>query len=623
MNYDMQIQKAAQHVFDVMQLRATPEELTQIKEAYLLAYEAHKPQRRKSGEPYIIHPIAVASIAAEELKLDVHSVMAAFLHDVVEDTPYTVEDIRERFGDDVAFLVDVVTKKQKVEYKRSKQVDNYQQLLDSLNYDIRALMIKIADRLHNMRTLQSMRPDKQMKIAGETDYFYAPLANRLGLHDVKTDLENLSFKYRCGMQYADIKRELIVAKMEHSVRLDSFTRLVEQTLAKHDIHVSAQVYWRKPYSLWRRMQAQGKDFRHIENPYYIRVTFDGTAYASIEEKDLCLRIYSYLTDVFKEKPQSFCNLIDVAKENSYKSLNVMLLSEGGIWEDVQICSEQMVEESRLGCLANAEQSSISQWIDKFKMILNDIAKRSGEGAFIEKVVTSLYYDDVVVFTLQGESVRLPKGATALDFAFEQHKDIGLHAKYARINGRLASIKTELRRGDCVEIGTSNHTFPQSEWLNYVYTYKAKEMLHTYLANELSQQKFTRCPHCLPLPGGETIGFRSDDGSITMHRRNCPAAIEMASKHGDTIVDIEFPIKEYVVYPINIHIRAVDRYHLLIDIINKITNELGLTIASVNVSSVDDIAECDMSYYVHSVKEMIQSLGALYTIEGVDEVVQVL
>lgn len=616
------INSRAQHVFDVMAERISEEEMKMLKSAFELAREAHSSQTRKSGEPYIIHPIAVAAIAAEELKLDVNSVMAAFLHDVVEDTDYTVNDIKKRFGKDVAFLVDVVTKKKHKHYKRSKQIDNYQQLLDSLNYDIRALMVKIADRLHNMRTLQSMRPDKQMKIAGETDYFYAPLANRLGLFDVKTDLENLSFKFRCGMQYGDIKRQLTVAMMENQVRLDTFCRNVIDMAKANGIEVKATVYWRAPYSLFRKMESQGKDFQHISNPYYIRITFDHTKYPTHTEKNLCLKIYSMLTDTFKEKPMSFNNLIDIAKENSYQSINVMLLSSGGYWEDVQICSEHMVEVSRLGCIAEMGTTNINAWIEKFKLILQDIAKETQEQSYIEKVVTSLYYDDVMVFTPEGRGIILPKGATALDFAFEIHTDVGMHAKYARINGKLSSIKTELRRGDCIEIGTDNTSFPKHEWLEHVCTYKAKHILNNYFSKELSQQKFTRCPHCMPLPGGETIGFREEDGSITMHRRNCHVAIEQASKLGDTIVDIEFPIKDNRAYPITFYIKAIDRYHLLIDIVSTITNDLKLYIDSLTTNTVDDIVECKIVFNVHSVKEMIRTIDAIYKIQGIDEVRQI-
>ncbi|MDE6150887.1 MAG: HD domain-containing protein, partial [Prevotella sp.] len=463
------------------------------------------------------HPISVALIAAKELMLDTNSVTASFLHDIVEDTPYTIEDIRERFGSDVAFLVDAVTKRKKSTYRFSKQVDNYHQLLSSMQFDIRALMVKIADRLHNMRTLSSMRPDKQMKIAGETDYFYAPLANRLGLFDVKTDLENLSFKYRCGMEYTDIALRLEKDKKDNRERLQVFTDNVEAIMHKAGIMGKATVYWRAPYSIWRRMKAAKKDFIHLDNRYYVRVTFSGCKDKKLSEKDICLYIYSLLTNNYNEKPGSFQNLIDQGKENSYKSINVMLLSEEGIWEDVQICSDKMVEASRFGCMAevaeraetrncgnNVSLQNVRKWIEKFRKILKEIAAESQTQGFIENIKSSLYYDDVLAFTPKGEPIIMPKGATALDFAFELHTDIGLHAKYARINGKLATVRTVLNRGDVVEIGTDPEFLPKAEWMQCVQSYKARRSLRSYFSEELAKQQYQRCPCCLPLPGGEKI-----------------------------------------------------------------------------------------------------------------------
>lgn len=633
-NYDKIVQEAADKVFASMEYRVQPQQLQQLNDAFEFAREAHKEQRRKSGEPYIIHPISVAMIAAEELMLDTNSVTASFLHDVVEDTPYTVEDIKERFGDDVAFLVDIVTKRKKDTYRMSKQVDNYEQLLESVQYDIRALMIKLADRLHNMRTLDSMRTDKQMKIAGETDYFYAPLANRLGLFDVKTDLENLSFKFRCGMEYTDIVLMLDKDVKDNTERLKTFTDKIESILSSNGITAKAEIFWRKPYSLWRRMQTQEKDFWHLDNRYYIRVTWTDCVDKALSEKNVCIRIYSLLTDVFQEKPGSFVNQIDQAKENSYKSINIMLLSEKGVWEDVQICSEKMVNESRFGCLAEVAERAITrhvgndvshenvtQWLEKFRKILKEIASESQKQSFIESVKTSLYYDDVLIFTPKGQGIILPKGATALDFAFELHSDIGMHAKYARINGKLSSVKTELKRGDCVEIGTDESYSPKSEWLNHVCTYKAKRHLRRHFAAQLAKQQFNRCPHCLPLPGGETIGFRDEDGSITMHRRNCPEAIRIASKLGDTIVDTPFPEDPDAQYPVSISIKAIDRYHFLIDVVDMITNELHLCIDSLHTVTRDDIVDLTVVFFVHSVRELVLSMKQLYTIDGVDEVKQ--
>lgn len=613
------IDARSKHVLEVMQERGTSEaDMARLREALAFAKDAHKMQRRKTGAPYIIHPIAVATIAAEELKLDVNSVICSFLHDVVEDTDHTLEEIREKFGDDVAFLVDVVTKKKKNQYKMSKQVDNYKQLLDSLNYDIRALMVKIADRLHNMRTLSSMRPDKQMKIAGETDYFYAPLANRLGLFDVKTDLENLAFKYRCGIEFADIDNALKEDVKNNEERLKVFCSNIEENLKLHDIWAKAEVYYRKPYSIYRKMKAQNKDFKHIDNRYYVRVTFTHCGEV-LSEKNICLLIYSILTDIYKEKPQSFVNQIDQQKENSYQSLNLMLLSEEGVWEDVQICSERMVEASKIGCMAERDESNVGEWMDRFKQVLKDIAEQSQENSFMESVVTSLYYDDVMVFTPEGQAIVLPKGSTAIDFAFELHTEIGLHAKYARINGKLASVKTVLKRGDCIEIGTDDAIMAKNDWKVCTSTYKAKRALDNYITDH-PHLHFLRCPHCNPLPGGEIIGFKHDDG-ITIHRRSCPEAIHEASSHSDRIVTVDFTPDEAMLYPVSVHIRAVDRYHLLMDLNKCITDELHLNIDSLHTTTTDNIVDCTIEFFVHGVSELVAVLKRLYTIDGVDEVRQ--
>lgn len=619
--YAEMIRQRAEHVFSVMQTRIDAHDMARLKEACRFATEAHKLQKRKTGAPYIVHPLAVAEIAAEELKLDVNSVITAFLHDVVEDTEYTIEDIRERFGDDVAFLVDVVTKKKKDHYKMSKQVDNYQQLLDSLHYDIRALMVKLADRLHNMRTLSSMRPDKQMKIAGETDYFYAPLANRLGLFDVKTDLENLSFKYRCPFEYNDIADALEKDAETNEGRLKVFTDNIEQLLREHDIWARAEVYYRKPYSLFRRMRRQDKDFKHLDNRYYVRVTYTYCG-RNLSDKDICLKIYSLLTDVYKEKPQSFNNQIDQAKENSYQSLNVMLLSEEGIWEDVQICSEHMVEISKVGCMAELGESNVAEWIQRFKKVLEEIANHSNESSFLESVTSSLYYDDIMVFTPDGRAIILPKGSTAIDFAFDLHTEIGLHAKYARINGKLCSMRTELKRGDCIEIGTDDEIMAKVDWLENTCTYKAKRSLRNHLPSHPHLQ-YIRCPHCGPLPGGETVGIKDAEGVITIHRRSCQDAIDEASKHGDRIVEVEFNEDPDMDYKVTVCLKAIDRYHLLLDIINTITDKLHLLIDDIHSICTDNIVDCTVSFYVHGVRDYVAVLGSLYDIDGVEELREVM
>ena len=261
--YEKIVENRAQRVFDLMAARTSKEDMARLKDAFEFAREAHALQRRRSGEPYILHPIAVALIAAGEINLDVNSVIAAFLHDVVEDTPHSIEEIQQRFGDDVAFLVRVVTKQKKEKYEMSKQLDNFKQMLNSVQYDIRALLVKLSDRLHNMRTLSSMRTDKQMKIAGETDYFYAPLATRLGLYDVKTELENLSLKFRCPTEYAYLERRITEDEREHRPRLQAFIEEISAILSSNGIKARVFYEYRRPYSLWRKMLKYGDDFVHL------------------------------------------------------------------------------------------------------------------------------------------------------------------------------------------------------------------------------------------------------------------------------------------------------------------------------------------------------------------------
>lgn len=618
-DYDKLVQERAEEVFHVMSRRISPEDLNRVKQAFELAREAHAPQRRKSGEPYILHPIAVATIIAKEMRLGANPVIAAFLHDVVEDTDYTIEDIESRFGEDVAFLVDTVTKKKQDSYKMGKQVDNYKQLLDSLDYDIRALMVKIADRLHNMRTLASMRMEKQMKIAGETDYFYAPLANRLGLFDIKTELENLSFKFRCPWEYPDIERALEQDREKKNTYLTRFTGEIMELLREDGIYANAEVFYRAPYSIYRRMKAANCDISHVENKYYVRVTFSRPV-EGFTEKQTCLRIYSLLTDRYKEKPGSFVNQIDVSKENAYQCIRVMLLSESGVWEDVQISSRKMVESSRLGCLADRSESNVTDWIKRFKKVLLDIAMQNQDGSFIESVKTSLYYDDITVFTPRGLAFTLPKGATAIDYAFELGNKIGLHAKYARINGRLSAVKTVLQQGDCVEIGVDVNAHPKPDWMDHVQTYKAKHALRT-LELQKEESGICRCPNCRPLPGGETIGFRDEYGKLNIHRRSCPDVIRLASKHGDSIEPYDFPIDSTQSYPVTLKVRAIDRYHLLIDLIDQITNKLHLTIDSLTTTTADEIVDCQITFFVTCVGDLLSTTAELYKIDGVDEIQQ--
>ena len=650
MKYEKIVNDLAQEVFDAIAPRVTPEDMERVRQAYLLAKEAHAPQRRKSGEPYILHPISVALIVAKELQLDANTVITAFLHDVVEDTQYTVEDIRQRFGNDVAGLVNVVTKQKKETYHTTKQVDNYQQILASLHYDIRAVMVKISDRLHNMRTLQSMRPDKQMKIAGETDCFYAPLANRLGLFEVKSDLENLSFKYRCELEYGDIAQWLEQDEAQNRERLQEFCKDVQGTLRDHGIQCEVKTFWRRPYSIWRRMKQSNLDFWHLPNRYYIRITFwDDTLDDPLTDKETCLKIYNLLTRDFRERPGSFINQIEQPKENSYQCLRMMLLSTGGIWEDVQVCSENMVRASQVGCI-NEIGNNIGNWVKRFRKVLEDIVSQGNEAFFLEHISSSLYYDDITVFSPNGDSFILPKDSTVLDYAFKQGDNVGAHAHYAYVNGILCSVKTVLHGGDCVKLVTSPEIGPRKDWIDHCQTYAAKRYLRLFLKERRKiRGGVCRCPLCKPLPGGEVIGIRvhghkaqtDEYENITLHRRSCPEAIRLSSKYGDDVVSVNYaddpsapPIVENThtsitinrigfSYPITLEITGVDRHSLLMDLTSEIAHRLHLNMDSLCISTVDCIVNCRVVIMVHSVSEMVSAIAHISKIPGIESVRQVL
>ena len=617
-NYDYIINERAEKVFRAVASRVSETDLVRIREAFELAREAHAPQTRKTGEPYILHPIAVADICARELNLDANSIIAAFLHDVVEDTPYTIDDIKARFGDDVAFLVRVVTKQKKEKYAVSKQVDNYRQMLNSVQYDIRALLVKLADRLHNMRTLSSMRPDKQMKIAGETDYFYAPLANRLGLYHVKTELENLSLRFRCPHEYAEIDSLISMDRNSNSVRIQKFMDEIRKILAEHNIDAQVSVDYRRPYSLYRKMQKYGDDFNHLKYRHFIEIVFpnptDGTS-----EKEMTLRIYAILTDRFKEKPGGISNYIDSPKENGYRSFHLKLMADFGRWQEVHISSERMARDSRVGCMAEDDsEGSVRKWIDKFRSVLRDIAQQGQDGSnFIENVVTSFYNDDIMTFTPNGKPIVLPQKSTVIDFAFEVHTDLGLHAQYARINNQLASIKTHLHRGDVVTVFSAPTSHPEADWLKYAVTYKARKNINAWLAAR-PKEEFIRCQICNPIPGEEVIGFRGKNDEITIHKRNCHEAIRLASQQGDSIVSVDYK-ESKTLYPVTVEIRAVDRYHLFIDIVDCVSNTCNLSIDSIHTDTVDSIVTCRISFGVHSYNELQRIITHITAIPGVDEV----
>jgi len=622
-DYSAYINSKRDELFSKASIGKTEEEMERIRKAYAFAEKAHSGQYRKSGIPYITHPIAVALIVADEFDLSVDSIIASLLHDVVEDTRFSNDDIASTFGDNVAFLVRILTKEKRADNDLSKQVDNFKQMLNSLNYDIRALLIKLADRLHNMRTLSSMKSDKQMKIAGETDYFYAPLANRLGLYNVKSELENLSLMFRIPVEYSELDSKIKAFKYENRDVVRSFIEPVKKALQDSGVDAKVICKTRSVCAVWRKIIQNASSFKQIESIQIIRVIINYNAKCGLSEKDLCLRAYSILSSMYKEKPGSLVNYIDSPKENGYQSLHFKLMCRNGRWMEIHISSERMEKNSIQGCMA--QRDGLEYWVKSFKTVLRDISNSGTEKDYMENITYNFYNDDISVFTPKGREIVLPKGASAIDFAYAIHtKVVGEHALYAKINGQLVSLKTILRRGDRVFIGTNEDATPKEDWLDYVKTYKAKKNISSYLKHQMeikSTSPYIYCNICKPIPGDEVIGFNNGDGSITVHKRSCTKAISRAAQAGGSIVPVVLPIDD-VVYPVKIKVIGVDRDGLLFDLIKIVSKDLDINMGGLLIESKDSIAKCTFTLNVHSINELSTLIVFMMQIKGVVEVIRV-
>ena len=620
-NYQELVERQRDELFAHVALSHTPADVEKIKEAYYFAEKAHANQKRKDGEPYITHPIAVAKIINDDLALGTNPVIAGLLHDVVEDTPYTIEDIQSRFGDDVAFLVGVVTKTVKTDYVTSKQVDNFDQMLSSIHYDIRALLVKLADRLHNMRTLKSMKEEKQVKIASETDFFYAPLANRLGLYRIKTELENLSLRYRSPHEYYHVENQINEYVAQHTAATEKWMEPIRRVLAEHGIEATVTCDPRSIYSIWSKKQRDNLAFKELEHIRVVHVTFSNWRELGNTEKNQALIIYSLLTDLYTEKPFSVNNYIDMPKDNGYRSLHCKLMGNEGRWMEVHIQSKEMQMMSTYGCLMERE-SGVDAWIKKFRSILKDIATHSREGGYMDDVVSSFYDDDVVVFAADGSKVSLPKDSTAIDFAFEVDAEQAMQAKYAIINDKLSSIKTVLQRGDRVRIGIDDDGGPKPEWMDFVKTYKARNLIRQYLQEHLKDEadnKYVLCEDCKPLPGDEVVGFKQPDGKIRVHKCNCRSSISLSAQQGENIVSVDLSCFKTRKFPCGFHIKGVNRNGFLYDLMTELSKNLGLSIESIASYTNDEIIDCTVNLYVHSIDEWHFVLDHIREMKNIYEV----
>lgn len=459
-----------------------------IEKAYQFAKAAHKGIRRRSGEPYILHPLAVSRIIAKEIGLGSTSICAALLHDVVEDTDYTVEDIDNLFGSKIAQIVDGLTKISGGVFGEnvSGQAENFRKLLLTMSEDIRVILIKIADRLHNMRTLGSMPPAKQYKIAGETEYIYAPLAHRLGLFSIKTELEDLSFKYNFPSSYDEIQKKLEAKHVERMELYDKFSLPIVNKLNGMGYKFNIRARIKSVYSIWNKMQMKKIPFEEIYDILAVRIVFEPNP--NVDEKEQCWMIYSTITSIYIPHPERLRNWLNTPKANGYEALHVTVMGPNGQWIEVQIRSTRMDEIAEKGLAAHwrykQNQNSESE-LDKWLSTINDILKNPNPNAmdFLDTFKLTLYATEIFVFTPKGEIKTMPAGATALDFAFEIHSELGMHCIGAKVNNKLVPLSYELQSGDQIEILTSKQQTPVQEWLNYVTTARAKDKLSGLFKHE--------------------------------------------------------------------------------------------------------------------------------------------
>lgn len=457
-----------------------------ITKAFNFANQAHAGVKRRSGEPYIMHPIAVARIVCREMGLGSTSICSALLHDVVEDTEYTVQDISDMFGPKIAQIVDGLTKISGGIFgeQASAQAENFRKLLLTMSDDIRVILIKIADRLHNMRTLGSMLPAKQFKIAGETLYLYAPLAHRLGLFTIKTELEDLSFKYEHPQEYDFIEQKLQASEESRNKLFEHFAIPVDKKLKEMGLHYEMKARVKSAYSIWNKMESKGITFEDIYDLYAVRIIFDPLP--GVDEKNMCWDIYSAITDIYRIRPDRIRDWVSRPKANGYQALHLTVMGPDGQWVEIQIRSRRMDDIAEKGFAAHwkykehsvEEDTELDKWLQTITEILESPDPNALD--FLDTIKLNLFTSEIFVFTPKGDIKTLPRGATALDFAYALHTNIGNKCIGAKVNHRLVPLSHPLASGDQVEILTSRSQEPQAEWLNFVTTAKARSKIDAVL-----------------------------------------------------------------------------------------------------------------------------------------------
>ena len=698
-----------------------PEERALVRKAFDFANEAHKNVRRRSGEPYILHPIAVAKIVVSDIGLGCKSISAALLHDVVEDTDYTVEDLRNLFGDKIASLVEGLTKikvvldneqKNKMNdiFSESVQAENFKRILLTLNDDVRVVLIKLADRLHNCRTIEYMPEHKRDKILSETMFIFIPLANRLGLYSIKTEMENIWLRFKEPVAYEEICRSIKSKTDGKEEEIDEFIAPIERVLknAGYTFRIKKRV--KTPYSIWKKMQVKHVTFDQIYDLYAVRIIFDADGTTS--ERDQCWKIWTLITGIYRYMNERQRDWVGNPKSNGYEALHCTLLSQRGTWIEVQIRSRRMDDIAEKGIAAHwaykkngyisESDSQMDLWLERVKEIITN--PDVGAIELLDIIHNDLVNPEIIVFTPKGEQRRIQNGATALDFAYLIHTEIGSKAIAAKINMRLVPLSTRLKTGDQVEILTAAAAEPKLEWLQFVRTRKARSIIVDYFKEDrqravdygrsvvemqvkaaggkldeatekmLAQEYRMQSPEdlyfnvgigafkpgdiqevikkshesssrslfsilfrrdrtkalpkeslviascCHPIPGDAVIGFRSpEDGTVTVHKKSCPVAESLASRHGDWVVVPSWEEQSTEGYPVKISLEGLDRRGLLNEISGFISVTMGVNIRNITLGARDGIFRGTIEMFVANRSVLDNIIKNLESIDGVQTV----
>lgn len=752
-DYEKMVDEAFQHLLDTYLASRHRKKVDIITKAFNFARQAHKGVRRLSGEPYILHPIAVAQIACEEMGLGATSISAALLHDVVEDTDYTVEDIENIFGPKIAQIVDGLTKISGGIFgeQASAQAENFKKLLLTMSDDIRVILIKICDRLHNMRTLASQPANKQYKIAGETLYIYAPLANRLGLNKIKTELEDLSFRYEHPDAYASIEKKLASTQAQRDTLFDEFTAPIRKELDKMGFEYELKARVKSPYSIWCKMQNKHVTFEEIYDILAVRIIYKPKS--KEEEINNCFQIYVAISQIYKSHPDRLRDWVNHPKANGYQALHVTLMSSKGRWIEVQIRSEHMDELAEQGFAAHwkykdggeiaEDEGELNEWLSTIKEILDDPQPDAMD--FLDAIKLNLFASEIFVFTPKGEIKTMPAGCTALDFAFQIHTFLGSHCIGAKVNHKLVPLSHKLQSGDQVEILTSMSQHVDPSWINFVSTAKAKAKIQAILrresrqiqktgeeklsqwlkANDLemttavldrlcelhdlkkhdslflsigdktvilgdtdldelrgknkadkptekrgwrryvpflkSGKRETRSidtddsglteglivvtkslnkkkpifinedniyryifPHCChAIPGDDILGYIDNRNHIEIHKRSCPVAAKLKASYGTRILDAKWDMHRSLLFEAAIQIRGIDRSGMLHDIADVLSDQLGVNIRKITITSDNGIFDGTIEMQVHDRKDVEMIVKSMKNIKDMQEVQSVL